>query len=81
MPASTVSFTGTGSIQAATTFPNLTIAATANVTLQANIGINDTLSLSGTSERGNIYDDDERGTVEQRGDVQSGNGNSFLHFG
>ena len=46
--SSTVSFTGTGSVQTAATFYNLTIAASANVTLQAGIGINNTLSVSGT---------------------------------
>ena len=50
--SSTVTFTGTGSLQAPATFYNLTIAAPANVTLQANIGINNTLGLNGTLSAG-----------------------------
>jgi hypothetical protein len=46
--SSTVTFTSIESVQTAVTFYNLTIAASANVTLQANIGINNTLSLNGT---------------------------------
>ena len=44
--SSTVTFAGTGSIQTATTFANLTIGAAGNTTLQANIGINAALNVT-----------------------------------
>ena len=49
---STVTFTGTGAIQAATTFYNITVAGTAVTTLQANIVIDNTLTLNGMLNAG-----------------------------
>ena len=72
--SSTVSFNGTGSIQNAATFYNLTIAASASVTLQASIGINNTLSVTGPT--GTLNGGASSYTITMNG-AQWNNGGTF----
>ena len=69
---STVTFTGTGSIQPATAFYVLAVNATGVVTLQANITINNTLTLNGIFNTRHIWHYDERNLWNNVGGTLNG---------